>query len=46
MKKEYESPNLFLIRFDTVEHLMVSVTNPDEKADAGSVKLPSVDIFG
>ena len=46
MKREYESPNLFLIRFEAQERLMVSVTDPDENADDDSVKLPSLDIFG
>ena len=46
MKKEYESPLLFEIRFKVEEQLMVSVTEPDEDIDTGSAKLPPVDIFG
>lgn len=46
MKKEYESPLLFEIRFKVEEQLMVSVTEPDEDIDNGTVKLPSINIFG
>lgn len=46
MKREYESPNLFLIRFETREQLMVSVTPPDDHVDDDSTKLPPLDIFG
>jgi len=45
MKKAYEAPDLFKIRFDAEEHLMVSVIPPDD-VDEESSKLPSVDIFG
>ena len=46
MKKIYETPLLFEIRFETEEKLMVSVTNPDENIDDDSVKLPEINIFG
>ncbi len=46
MKKVYESPSLFQVCFDVEEKLMVSVTDFDEDVDDGTVKLPSVDIFG
>ena len=46
MKKAYESPNLFEVWFEVEERLMVSVTDPDQDIDSGSVKLPSINIFG
>ena len=46
MKKVYEAPFLFEIRFDLEEKLMVSVTDPDGTADDDAEKLPEIDIFG
>ena len=46
MKKKYEAPNLFEIRFFLEEKLMVSVTDADEVIDGETVKLPEINIFG
>ncbi len=46
MKKNYETPILKTIQFEIEEKLMVSVTVHDKNIDNGSVKLPSVNIFG
>ena len=46
MKKTYEAPNLYEIRFVLEEKLMVSVTNADEAVDGETVKLPEINIFG
>ena len=46
MKKVYEAPDLYLIRFETEEKLMVSVAGFDQAVDDGSVKLPAINLFG
>ena len=46
MKKTYEAPSLFEIRFISEEKLMVSVTDFDSDVDNETVKLPEINIFG
>ena len=46
MKKVYEAPDLYLIRFETEEKLMVSVIVSDDTVDDGVVKLPAINLFG